>query len=204
MSSTRGPAFTSPINSPTLQTCAAELTRLLPRARPANPGSRLILRRAQHTGLGVFVKDHCTVPHGVPVAAYWGHLTDAPPPHRHYLLELPATDLGLGPTTLYVDAHRACLRGDPTPDQAALLNHCCEDPTCAGRWFYSPESALPIMVLYTRRSLRGGSELTYNYDAHQRSGAYTMDRATAMAFCHTEFPCKCAGEAHCPLDRFFP
>jgi hypothetical protein len=63
------------------------------------------------------------------------------------------------------------------------------------------------MVCTTRRSLRGGSELTYNYDAHQRSNAYTVssdDAAVLTLLGHTFFPCRCAAPAPCPRSRFFP
>jgi hypothetical protein len=105
-----------------------------------------------------------------------------------------------------VDAHLACLRNDPTPDQVAFFNHKCEDPTCAGRWFYSDYSILPIFAADTRRSLRGGTELSYNYDGHLRTEpwTYTMDLATAVARGRTDFPCRCAGTGPCPNGRFFP
>ncbi len=107
----------------------------------------------------------------------------------------------------YVDAHLACSRGDPPPDLAALLNHGCEDTPLAAVWHRATTSALPIMIGVTRRSLRGGTELTYNYDAHLRSGAYTMTRAEALSLppsAPPPQPCRCAGLALCPLVRFFP
>ena len=208
MSSTRGPHFWTASTSPIVQRFANELSRALPLARPTDPRALFVVRRSEHTGLGVFVKDQCTVPHGVPVGAYWGLLTDNPCTDSHYLLELPDLKLeqhGLGPC-LFVDAHLTCLRGDPTPDQVALFNHQCEDPPCAGRWLYSDHSLLPIFVAYTRRSLRGGTELTYNYDGHLRSEpwTYTMDFATAVARGRTNFPCRCAAPDPCPKGRFFP
>jgi hypothetical protein len=60
------------------------------------------------------------------------------------------------------------------------------------------------MVAYTRSTLRGGTELTYNYDAHLRSNAFTMDIATALARSRTDCPWRCAGLAPCPNNRFFP
>ncbi len=121
-----------------------------------------------------------------------------------YLLELPDLELGLGDTGLFVDAHLSCLRGDSPPDQVTLYNHQCEDPPCAGRWFYHKYSVLPIFVAYSRSTLRGGTELTYNYDAHLRSDAFTMDFATALACGRTDCPCRCAGSGPCPNNRFFP
>ncbi len=95
----------------------------------------------------------------------------------------------------------SCLRGEPPPEQIALFNHQCEDPPCAGRWFYHQSSTLHIMD--TRRTLRGGTELTYNYDAHLRSNAFTMDFATALFRGRTDCPCRCAGLGQCPKNRFF-
>jgi hypothetical protein len=48
----------------------------------------------------------------------------------------------------------------------------------------------PHFVAYTRRTLRGGTELTYNYDAHLRSDAFTMDFAKALARGRTDRPCR--------------
>ncbi len=160
-------------------------------------------------GLGVHVRDGCTIPHGVPLVAYWGSVTVSPPVSSRYLLELLPAPLGPRTVVPYVDAHLACLRSDPPPDLAALLNHGCEDPPLSAVWRWDAGSTLPIMVgvRVTRRSLRGGTELTYNYDAHLRSGAYTMTRAEALSLppsAPPAQPCRCAGLALCPLDRFFP
>jgi hypothetical protein len=74
------------------------------------------------------------------------------------------------------------------------------------RWFYHKYSVLPIFVAYTpgRHTLHGETELTYNYDAHLRSDAFTMDFATALARGRTDCPCRCAGSGPCPNNRFFP
>jgi hypothetical protein len=208
MSSTRGPHFWTASTTPIIRQFANELSRALPLARPADPHALFVVRRSENTGRGVFVKDQCTVPHGAHVGAYWGLLTDSPCSDSHYLLELPEPNLGSdGPgPCLFVDAHLACLRSDLTPDQVAFFNHKCEDPTCAGRWSYSDHSILPIFAAYTRRSLRGGTELSYNYDGHLRTEpwTYTMDLATAVARGRTDFPCRCVGTGPCPNGRFFP
>jgi hypothetical protein len=139
--------------------------------------------------------------------AYWGTVTTSPPSFSRYLLELPATPLGSRTVEPYVDAHLACLRSDPPPDLAAMLNHGYEDTPLAAVWRRDATSALPIMVGVTRRSLRGGTELIYSYDAHLRSGAYTMSRDQALSLPPSALPpqpCRCAGLALCPLDRVFP
>ena len=205
MSSTRGLPFHT--SSPDLAPWTHDLNGLLRTVRSGLSSHFLVIRRSHGTGLGVYVKDGCTVPHGVPLVAYWGRVTTSPPASSRYLLELPPTPLGPQIVVPYVDAHLSCLRSDPPPDLAALLNHCCEDPPLSATWHWDANSTLPIMVGVTRRSLRGGTELTYNYDSHLRSGAYTMSRAEALSLPPTSpppRPCRCAGPAPCPLDRFFP
>ncbi len=82
----------------------------------------------------------------------------------------------------------------------------CEDPSLSADSLRLPGCTLPIAVFTTRRSLRGGSELTYNYDAHQRRGAFTLapdeaaDRLRLGLSCQ---PCRCSGPAPCPLRRHF-
>ncbi len=87
---------------------------------------------------------------------------------------LPETPL-LGRTVQpYVDAAHQCLRGNPPPTHAGLANHQCEILTCSTIWARSALCTLPVMVLRSRNTLRGGSKLTYNYDSHLRYGAYTF------------------------------
>jgi hypothetical protein len=205
MSSTRGLPFSA--SSANLAPWTADLNAFLRTVRAGLSPHLLVVRRSHLTGLGVFVRDGCTVPHGIPLVAYWGTVTTSPPAISRYLLELPATQLGPRLVEPYVDAHLACLHSDPPPDLAALLNHGCEDTPPAAVWRRDAASALPIMVGVTRRSLRGGSELTYNFDAHLRSGAYTMSREEALTlppWAPPPYSCRCAGPALCPLDRFFP
>lgn len=205
MTSTRGLPFTT--TSPDLSSWTAELNTFLRTIRAGLSPHLLVVRRSHLTGAGVFVRDGCTIPHGVPLVAYWGAVTTSPPASSRYLLELPPVHSGPRIIVPYVDAHLSCLRGDPPPDHAALLNHGCEDTPLSAVWQWTPASTLPIMIGVTRRSLRGGTELTYNYDSHLRSGAYTMSREEALSLppsAPTPQPCRCAGRAPCPCDRFFP
>jgi hypothetical protein len=58
-----------------------------------------------------------------------------------------------------------------------MLNHCCResDPTVRAVWARDPSPPLPVMVGVTRRyfRLRGGTELTYDYDAGFTFGPFT-------------------------------
>jgi hypothetical protein len=61
------------------------------------------------------------------------------------------------------------------------------------------------MVCTTRRSLRRGSELTYNYDAHNSNGAFTVSSEEAVALAHlglTYEPFSCRHPTECPRQRF--
>ena len=207
MSSTRGPPFAAPATPASLRTWAAELNAALPSALPDWDIPGLVHRASPGSGRGTFLADGYTLPHGARVAAYWGSLTLLPPPSSHFLLELPDTRMGSSTVVPYVDAARVCLRGSPPTSQAAMLNHKCEDPSCAASWYWPPGCHLPILVCTTRRSLSRGAELTYNYDAHLRSGAYTVGPAEAHALTllgHTFSSCFCEGHRPCPGRRFFP
>jgi hypothetical protein len=55
------------------------------------------------------------------------------------------------------------------------------------------------MVCVSRRSLRGGSELTYIYDAHLRSGAYNVTREEATLLPPRRDPTRAATPAGPPF-----
>jgi hypothetical protein len=131
MTSTRGPLFTT--TSSDLTPWATEINRFLTSVRAGLPSDLLEISPSQ-SGLGVFVRRGCSVRSGTRLVAYWGELTLDLPQHSHYVFELPETRLHSRLVRPYVDARLACLRGDPPPDQAAMLNHACKesDPTiCA-------------------------------------------------------------------------
>jgi hypothetical protein len=92
MSSTRGPPFTTSLAD--LAPWTADLNAFLRTVRVGLSPHLLVVRRSHLTSLGVYVRDGCTVPHGVPLVAYWGTVTTSPPAFSRYLLELPATPLG--------------------------------------------------------------------------------------------------------------
>ena len=208
MTSTRGPPFTT--SSPDLAPWAAQLNPFLTRLR-SELRSDLLEIRPSRTGLGVFIRRGRSARRGTRLVAFWGELTLEPHPRSCYVFELPATRLQGHRCRVrpYVDARLACLRGDPPADQAAMLNHSCQqsDPTIRAVWARDPSSTLPIMVGEARRFLRGGTELTYDYDAGFSFGPFTLDRleaALAQSPDPRPQPCRCAGLAPCPRDRFLP
>ena len=207
MTSTRGPPFSASRSHPVVATWAAELNKALVTTLAHHDPPWLVHRTSEATGRGTYVADGYTVAHGTRLAAYWGHLTLLPPALSTHVLQLPAVTLAGRTYQAFVDAGHTCTRGNPSTAQAALLNHKCEDPTCSPSWAWQPTHALPIMVCTTRRSLRGGSELTYNYDAHQHNGAFTVcadDAATLPAGPLLYTPCRCAFPAPCPKHRLIP
>jgi hypothetical protein len=173
MSSTRGLPFTT--TSADLAPWTADLSALLRIISAGLPPHLLVVRRSPLTGAGVFVRDGCTIPHGVPLVAYWGAITTSTPASSRYLLELPAVPSGSRTILPYVDAHLACLRGDPPPDLAALLNHGCEDTPLAAVWHRdrATTSTLPIMIGVTRRSLRNRSLSSRQCASGQTSSGQT-------------------------------
>ena len=209
MTSTRGTPFTCSHSHPVVATWADELNAALATtladANPAWLTHRV--SEATGTGRGTYVADGFTVAHGTRLVAYWGHLTLLPSALSTYVFQLP--DITHPGSTFHpsVDAGHACSRGNPPTGQAALLNHKCEDPTCSPSWAWQPTCTLPIMICTSRRPLRGGTELTYNYDAHQLHGTFTVhadDVATLPAGKLRYAPCCCASPAPCPKRRFIP
>ena len=207
MSSTRGTSFTCTPGNPTTMAWVAELNTALIDTLDMIPDNLTEVRYRADGHRGVFVRPGRTVAHDQILAAYWGHLTLTPSLLSRYLLELPATSTPRGTTLPWVDAHLSCTRTTPPPYQAALLNHQCEDPTCRAEWLWPPGCQLPIMVIRSRSSLRGGSELTWNYDGYRTSGAYTLSAAEAalaqLAGRHPT-PCCCGRLGPCPRNRFMP
>ncbi len=206
-SSPQGGYFTASPADPILSTWAAAANAYAPYVLPASAPTRLVARPAEDSGLGVFVRDGCTIQHGDPLAAYWGHLTRRLNRTSKFVLEVPAVKHEGGHVPVFIDAHQQCSYDIPLPTHAGLLNHACEDPSCTPHLARPPGCPLPIVILKSRRSLRGGTDLTYNYDSHRRSDAYTISAADAALLASRgcpSSPCRCARPLPCPHQRFFP
>jgi hypothetical protein len=208
MSSTKGPPFTSPPIPPILRKWAAELNSAHPATwLPSGPSLGLVHRFFEETGRGTYVADGCFIAHGTRVAAYLGELTLHSTPTSLYSLELLTVRRNSRSYVPFVDASNHCKRGVTPTSHAGLFNHACEDPSCAATWLWLPQCTLPIMVCTTRRSLRRGSELTYNHDAHNPIGAFTVGPEEAASLAPlglTYGPCRCRHPAECPRQRFIP
>jgi hypothetical protein len=204
--SSRWTNYTASRREPALQRYADELNEAFPAVLPPVAYAVTVRRAREDSLLGVFIKDGATVPHGTRLAIYWGRLTSDPPDFSDYVLQLPpAPCIGRNPD-ICIDARLLCLRGDPPPTQAALLNHGCEDPPLSADSLRLPGCTLPFAVFTTRRSLRGGAELTYNYDARRRRDAFTLSSEEAASRSQLGLPCRpcrCSGLAPCPLRRHF-
>jgi hypothetical protein len=208
MSSTKGPPFTSPPIPPILRKWAAELNSAHPATwLPSGPSLGLVHRFFEETGRGTYVADGCFIAHGTRVAAYLGELTLHSTPTSLYSLELLTVRRNSRSYVPFVDASNHCKRGVTPTSHAGLFNHACEDPSCAATWLWLPQCTLPIMVCTTRRSLRRGSELTYNHDAHNPISAFTFGPEEAASLAPlglTYGPCRCRHPAECPRQRFIP
>ena len=207
MPSARGTTFTCTPGNPVTLAWVDELNAALIDTLALIPDDVLEARLRADGHRGVFIRRGRTVAHGQVLAAYWGHLTLHPPRLSRYLLQLPDTYTASGTVAPYVDAHSSCTRTEPPPYQAALLNHQCENPTCSAQWRWPSRGHLPIMVAVSRSSLRGCSELTYNYDSYLTSGAYTLgaaDAALATLAGRRPTACGCSHPGPCPRNRYMP
>ena len=177
---------------------------------PRDAAAFLIARPTEGTGLGLYLRDQFTCPHERTLAAYWGHLTCSPNPSSRFVYQYPPGSVpGVG-LDLCIDAHSQCRRTPPLVTHAGLANHSCENPTCALHLLRIQGCPLPVIVLSPRHSLRGGSAITYNYDAHSVGDAYTTtagSAATLLAAGRACFPCRCAAACAdplpCPHLRYF-
>ena len=168
--------------------------------------SFLVARPAEGTGLGLYIRDQCSCPHEITLAAYWGHLTRFPNPASRYVCQYPSGSVPVADLDLCIDAHNQCRRSPPLPTHAGLANHSCEHPTCAPHLLRIPGCPLPVIVLRPRHSLRGGTAITYNYDAYSRTDAFTISATSAttlLAAGRACFPCRCAAPLPCPRHRYF-
>ncbi len=200
MSSTRGQPFVTASADPVVLEWTAQLNTHYSTLRTTLPAAGVVVRPSPDTGLGLYVADGASFPHGAVLAAYLGHVTENPSSSLA-AFALPAVLHHGRRHVLTIDAGPLLRRGDPLPTNAALANHQCEDPSTSAEWHRAPGHALPIMVLVSRRSLRRGTQLTYNYDDHLHRGAYTIPPEDA----HLQpcFPCLCHPNG-CPRGRFFP
>ena len=202
----RGGFFTASPGDPDLLALAAAGNSAAASVLPSDAAAFLVARPAEGTGLGLYLRDQFTCPHEMTLAAYWGHLTRTPNPSSHFVYQYPPGSVpGVG-LHLCVDAHNQCRHDPPLVTHAGFANHSCENPTCAPHLLRIPGCPLPVIVLRPRHSLRGGSAITYNYDAHSAADAFTVTAGTAatlLAAGRACFPCRCADPLPCPRHRYF-
>ena len=202
----RGGHFTASPGDPDLLALAVAGNSVASSVLSPAAASFLVARPAEGTGLGLYLRDQCSCPHEITLAAYWGHLTRSPNPASRYVCQYPLGSVPVTGLELCVDAHNQCRRTHPLPTHAGLANHSCEQPTCAPHLLRIPGCPLPVIVLRPRHSLRGGTAITYNYDAYSRTDAFTISAASAatlLAAGRACFPCRCAAPLPCPRHRYF-
>ena len=240
----RGGYFTASPGDPDLLALAVAGNSVASSVLSPAAASFLVARPAEGTGLGLYLRDQCSCPHEITLAAYWGHLTRSPNPASRYVCQYPLGSVPVTGLDLCVDAHNQCRRTPPlpthaglanhsceqptcaphlrprtmrrraqpmpphtpSPTHAGLANHSCEQPTCAPHLLRIPGCPLSVIVLRPRHSLRGGTAITYNYDAYARTDAFTISAASAttlLAAGRACFPCRCAAPLPCPRHRYF-
>lgn len=150
------------------------------------------------SGLGVFVRRNVSIPKGTLLGAYGGNI-GACLGADDYSVELPLVRHKRRAYRFAVSAAREARHGTD-PVQAGLYNHACTRTTLRGEWF--KVGPLSCLLFKARGRLRGGTELTWNYDGGRKKGAFTLSRAEA-AERPAARPCRCAGSDDCPAGRFF-
>jgi hypothetical protein len=152
------------------------------------------------SGLGVVVRRdvHWHIPDGTVLGAYGGCVGNCLGADD-YTLEMPRVRRQGRTYRIAVSAASEARRGTD-PVQAGLYNHACTRTTLRGEWF--KVGPLSCLLFKARGRLRGGTELTWNYDGGRKKGAFTLSRAEA-AERPAARPCRCAGSDDCPAGRFF-
>jgi len=135
MSSTLGRPFETACTDSVVREWTDQLIDHYTSALPPGAGRGLVVRRHPHTGLGIYVDDTASSPHGAPLAAYTGIVMRNPSSDLATLELLPAVVPG-SVANLFIDAGPVLRCVDPSPTNTALANHACEDPTTSATWHW--------------------------------------------------------------------
>ena len=169
---------------------------------------RLRLVPDQITGRGVELAPGATIARDKPLALYAGHvILDGPP--SDYVLALPAVRRADRTWSPSVDAGALRAEADPSPINAALLDHACHNATV--RLWRPPQlrdCALPCAFAFPIDGLSDGSRLTWDYDGGRRSGkaGLTVDFRGSLELRDegvVTVPCACQRDRPCPRGRWF-
>jgi hypothetical protein len=169
---------------------------------------RLRLVPDELTGRGVELAKGAAVTKDLPLALYAGRVVlDGPP--SDYVLALPAFRRDRHTWSPSVDAGALRAEDNPSPLNAALLDHACHNATVR-LWRPSQlrDCALPCAFAFALGGLRDGCRLTWDYDGGRRSGnaGFTVDLQRSLELRDegiATVPCACLRNRPCPRGRWF-
>ena len=172
----------------------------------ASPPDPAVVRyyNSEMTGPGVGLPPGASIPAGEVVGLFAGHvfLASAGELRRgDRLLPLPPFRARGAELLCAVDGAARASRF-PSPREAAIYRHSCEDPTLLGEWWMG--GPIPCLIARTARELRGFDQLEWDFNV-QAEGGYTMNLAAARAWrraggCFA--PCPCFLPHDCPSEQF--
>ena len=169
---------------------------------------RLRLVPDELTGRGVELAKGASVTKDLPLALYAGRvILDGPP--SDYVLALPAFRRGDHTWSPSVDAGALRAEADPSPLNAALLDHACHNATVR---LWRPSQlrgcALLCAFAFALGGLSDGCRLTWDYDGGRRSGnaGFTVDLQRSLEVRDegiATVPCVRLRDRPCPRARWF-
>ncbi len=89
----------------------------------------------------------------------------------------------------------------PSPREAAIYRHSCEDPTLLSEWWMV--GPIPCLIARTARELRSFDQFVWDFNV-QAAGGYTMDLAAARAWRRAggrSAPCPCNRPYDCSSEQ---
>jgi hypothetical protein len=169
---------------------------------------RLCLVPNQITGRGVGLAAGASVTKDMPLAPYAGRVVlDGPP--SDFVLALPSFRRAGRTWAPSVDPGALRLAVDPSPLNAALLDHACHNATVR-LWRPSRllDCALPCAFAFALGGHLDGCRLTWDYDGGTRAGnrAFTVDYVRSLELRDegvATVPCACQPSRLCPRGRWF-
>ena len=152
----------------------------------------------------VVVQAGCTVPAGIPVGLFSGHVFMGTVLRGDRVLALPPVRAHGVYVDLGVDAS-AALGRFPSPTQAGLYSHVCNPGTLVAEWReVTHVPSFPVLVAVTDRRLHENVPLCWNFDLHCVHGCYTLDDSDGQDWCADDGAvreCDCNAPHPCPRDR---
>jgi hypothetical protein len=153
---------------------------------------------------GILVRNGVRIPAGTPLAVFQGHIFEGSVTRSDFAIAMPPFRVHGVELHLSIDGAAAAARY-PSPNNAAIFRHFCDDETVEGRWWSDPASSIPCLIAYAARELCDEDELFWCFDTATAAGPYTIDHAEARTRLRNGLGaqrCPCCQPLDCPWGRY--